>query len=108
MARTLRHLREARDSLRRPDIPSNEFRDVRPELLFPRDADANGVPTFAMRAPRSNGFSWVFQSFTDELAHAAGKDRFDFRLELLRTARTASNGGGPLVREIRPISTKRA
>jgi isoquinoline 1-oxidoreductase beta subunit len=66
-------------------VPAGEFpRGFVPNLLVTSaPVTPFNIPTGALRAPSTNGISFVMQSFIDEVAVAAGKDPLQFRLDLL-------------------------
>jgi len=58
------------------------------------------VPTGYWRSVGPSQNTWVMESFIDELAHAAGRDPLEFRLELL--------GGDPRVKHVLEVAAGRA
>lgn len=52
-----------------------------------------GVPTGWLRAPGNNAIGWALQSFTDELAQAAGQDPVAFRRRILGEPRLLGEPG---------------
>ena len=79
--------------------PSNEFpRGFVPNWsVSARNVTPFNIPTGALRAPQTNGVSFVMQGFIDEIAVAAGKDPLQYRLDLLNSpvAPPAPPAGAP-------------
>jgi isoquinoline 1-oxidoreductase subunit beta len=78
----------AGNSTRENNFPSGAV----PNLLIDSIDHQSPITTGAWRAPITNFLAFAEQSFIDEVAHAAGKDPVQFRLDLLQKARTAPVG----------------
>jgi isoquinoline 1-oxidoreductase beta subunit len=68
-------------------IPANEFPRGFTPNFWVSDSQATpfNIPTGALRAPGTNGVSFVMQSIIDEIAIAAGKDPLQYRIDLLNS-----------------------
>jgi isoquinoline 1-oxidoreductase subunit beta len=77
-------------------VPANEFPRgfVDNVLVTAERVQPFSVPTGALRAPPTNGVSYVMQGFIDEVAVAAGQDPIQYRIDLLNSPKGDGPAGG--------------
>ena len=77
-------------------VPANEFPRgfVENVLITSQNVAPFDIPIGALRAPPTNGISFVKQGFIDEVAIAAGKDPLRYRLDLLNNPVGTGAAGG--------------
>jgi isoquinoline 1-oxidoreductase beta subunit len=77
-------------------VPATEFPRgfVDNVLVTAEQVKPFSVPTGALRAPPTNGVSFVIQGFIDEVAVAAGQDPIQYRLDLLNSPKGDGAAGG--------------
>ncbi|MDP3719587.1 MAG: molybdopterin-dependent oxidoreductase [Acidobacteriota bacterium] len=89
------------------DISPDEFpARLIPNLTLEFSLMPLWMKTGALRAPGSNVYAFVFQSFLDELAHAAGQDPVAFRVQLLEQPQLAAADKGPFSSPFDPARMK--
>ncbi len=78
-------------------IPANEFPRgfVANFRVFSDPVTPFNIPTGAMRAPSTNGVSFVMQGFIDEIAVAAAKDPLQYRIDVLNSATPVEAAAAP-------------
>jgi len=86
------------------DMPPAGFA---PNLQYGQSIIELGLPTGHLRNPGYNALAFVFESFIDELAHAAGRDPLEFRLDMYGAPRVFPAPPARLGIRIPPFDTGR-
>jgi isoquinoline 1-oxidoreductase beta subunit len=78
-------------------VPANEYpRGFVPNFsVTAQNVTPYNIPGGALRAPSTNGVSFIMQGFIDEIAVAAGKDPLQYRLDILASPVVPPGGATP-------------
>ncbi|MEO6569902.1 MAG: molybdopterin cofactor-binding domain-containing protein [Opitutaceae bacterium] len=77
-----------------------------PNYLGEQSVIECNIPTGPWRAPNNNVFSFVMQSFIDELAHAGGRDPVELRLELLSQKMSGNYNAERMTAVVKEVAKK--